>query len=101
MIKIKKSTEKDRNSFLTWMVVIGVVLIVSYAAIMGIKSKPRKKASTNNGAFSQSTEAEDPVCKMIVKPPAEGHLEYRGKLYYFCSIVCRETFEKGPGEYVK
>jgi len=38
---------------------------------------------------------------MEVTPPAEGHIEYRAKHYYFCSILCKEDFEKEPGKYLR
>ena len=43
MAKIKKkSLDKGKKSFIAWMMVLGVLLICSYAAFMGIMSKPRK-----------------------------------------------------------
>ena len=43
----------------------------------------------------------DPVCGMDVsdtkKAPSE---EYKGKVYYFCSVHCRESFKKDPSSYV-
>ena len=46
--------------------------------------------------------AKDPVCGMQVderKPAAIGN--YKGKPYYFCSISCKEQFEKNPEKFMK
>ena len=42
----------------------------------------------------------DPVCGMEVTPEtAEVTLEYQGRTYYFCSMNCKETFDKNPEKY--
>ena len=47
----------------------------------------------------------DPVCDMEVDT-AEARAErlvseYRGKTYYFCCAMCKESFEEGPSEYLE
>lgn len=97
MTKIKKkSLEKGKKSFIAWMVVVGVLLIGSYAAFMGMKSKPHKHPGN-----AVQGKAVDPVCGMEVIPPAKGHIEYRAKHYYFCSKTCKDDFEKEPEKYLK
>jgi YHS domain-containing protein len=40
--------------------------------------------------------AVDPVCGMEVDPAkAKYKTLYKGKVYYFCSSMCKEEFEKG------
>lgn len=46
----------------------------------------------------------DLVCEMEVDT-AEARAEqlvseYRGKTYYFCCAMCKESFDENPGEYV-
>lgn len=42
----------------------------------------------------------DPVCGMMVDPDnAEGESEYQGKTYYFCSVGCKDTFDRDPERY--
>ena len=37
----------------------------------------------------------DPVCHMTVeKDKARATSQYKGQTYYFCSLMCRERFEK-------
>jgi YHS domain-containing protein len=46
--------------------------------------------------------AKDPVCGMQVdekKPAATSN--YKGKAYYFCSVSCKEQFEKNPEKFMK
>jgi membrane fusion protein, copper/silver efflux system len=49
--------------------------------------------------------AEDLVCEMEVDPEearAEGLVsQYKGKTYYFCCAMCKESFDENPAEYVK
>lgn len=45
--------------------------------------------------------AMDPVCRMIVRAePAAPHVEFNGKVYYFCSDGCRDRFTKNPALYL-
>lgn len=109
MTKIKKkSLEKGKKSFIAWMMVFGVLLIFSYAAFMGLMSEPHKHVGKRESlqagqpaTLHVNEKVIDPVCGMEVTPPAEGHIEYRAKHYYFCSIVCKEEFEKEPGKYLR
>jgi len=46
--------------------------------------------------------AVDPVCGMEVDPAkARYKTLYRGKVYYFCSSMCKEEFEKRPEYYLQ
>ena len=43
----------------------------------------------------------DPVCGMEVDPKtAPAKSEYLGKTYYFCSLACKQDFERDPEEFV-
>jgi Cu+-exporting ATPase len=42
----------------------------------------------------------DPVCGMNVdEKTAKLKSEYQGKIYYFCSQMCKTTFDKNPNKY--
>lgn len=43
----------------------------------------------------------DPVCGMEVKvfSKAESY-NYKGKIYYFCTTMCKKQFEKDPEKYI-
>lgn len=44
----------------------------------------------------------DPVCGMEVDPGKTSHKSiYRGKIYYFCSSICKKEFERDPEYYLK
>ena len=43
----------------------------------------------------------DPVCGMeVTYQSAEARSEYKGKTYYFCSLGCKEDFDKDPEKYL-
>ncbi len=44
----------------------------------------------------------DPVCGMMVNPQhAEASMNYKGRTYYFCSVLCKTLFEREPEKYLK
>lgn len=46
--------------------------------------------------------ATDPVCGMDVEPGRAAHKAvYKGKIYYFCSSLCKREFEKDPEHYLR
>jgi Cu+-exporting ATPase len=43
----------------------------------------------------------DPVCGMdLTYETAQARTEYNGDTYYFCSLDCKETFDKDPEKYI-
>jgi len=47
-------------------------------------------------------ELKDPVCGMKVTPEtAQARSQYDGETYYFCSLDCKETFDKNPEKYIR
>ena len=43
----------------------------------------------------------DPVCKMEVEESAAAATsEYKGRIYYFCSIGCKKAFDQEPEKYL-
>jgi YHS domain-containing protein len=46
--------------------------------------------------------AVDPICKMNVAENAAKYTSaYDGRKFYFCSVACKQQFEKHPQKYVK
>jgi Cu+-exporting ATPase len=44
----------------------------------------------------------DPVCGMeVTYDTAQARSEYNGQTYYFCSIDCKEQFDRNPEKYVR
>ncbi len=44
----------------------------------------------------------DPVCGMeLTYETAQARSEYDGQTYYFCSLDCKETFDKDPEKYAQ
>ena len=43
----------------------------------------------------------DPVCGMeVTYETAQARSEYNGQTYYFCSLGCKEDFDREPERYV-
>ena len=42
----------------------------------------------------------DPVCKCEVKEKSKLSSEYEGEKVYFCSVECKEKFERNPIDYM-
>jgi YHS domain-containing protein len=43
----------------------------------------------------------DHVCGLFVDPQASLSSRYRWQTYYFCSVACKENFDKEPLEYLE
>ena len=44
----------------------------------------------------------DPVCGMeVTYETAQARSEYDGQTYYFCSLGCKEEFDKDPEKYIE
>lgn len=43
----------------------------------------------------------DPVCGMdVTYESAQARSEYNGQTYYFCSLDCKEQFDRNPEAYI-
>ncbi len=48
------------------------------------------------------TTLKDPVCGMeVTYETAQARSEYNGQTYFFCSLDCKESFDKNPEKYVQ
>lgn len=46
--------------------------------------------------------AKDPVCGMMVdEKKAAATSTYQGQTYYFCSVGCKQDFDRNPAQYAK
>jgi YHS domain-containing protein len=53
------------------------------------------------GRNPRSEKARDPVCGLPVEKNLELSANYRGRIFYFCSIRDREEFKRNPQKYVR
>jgi putative intracellular protease/amidase/YHS domain-containing protein len=61
----------------------------------------KSKSSKNQGIIRDFlAEETDPVCKMHIDKNTKQLSEYKGKKVGFCSVVCKEMFDKKPEKYV-
>lgn len=42
----------------------------------------------------------DPICGMDVSEDTPYKTQFKGKTYFFCSVVCKNVFEKEPHKYI-
>ena len=48
------------------------------------------------------TTLKDPVCGMdVTYETAQARTEYDGQTFYFCSLDCKEAFDRDPEKYVR
>ena len=52
-----------------------------------------------NDVKSRSAGNRDPVCGMVAKE--EFKYEFKGKIFYFCSDLCKNEFQNSPDKYLK
>lgn len=66
------------------------------------KVEKTKKSKIEEKAVGQTLQADtkDPICKMSVPKGAKQVSIYKGKQIGFCSIVCKEMFDKNPEKYI-
>ena len=44
----------------------------------------------------------DPVCGSAIAPAQTApKSEYQGRIYYFCSLACKELFDQDPQRYLR
>ncbi|MFC0181772.1 YHS domain-containing protein [Pseudarcicella hirudinis] len=59
-------------------------------------------AKTEHAHAAQTNPAEntiDPVCKMSISKDTRSVSTHKGKKIGFCSVVCKERFDKNPAKY--
>jgi len=60
-----------------------------------------KPALASLPIFAPEPRVKDPVCGMMVDPQkAAGKVEHARKTYFFCSLRCKERFEKEPERFL-
>jgi P-type Cu+ transporter len=56
---------------------------------------------SHNHAALASAEVLDPVCGMTISPDdAVGHIDHKGRTYYFCSQSCLDQFRANPDAFL-
>lgn len=84
-------------------VMIAIVILFTMTSNSFTQQEPNKVAKTTASDVKKVItleEGKDPVCKMHVEKEAKNTSTYKGKKVIFCSIVCKEMFDKNPEKYV-
>jgi Cu+-exporting ATPase len=64
--------------------------------------KPVVEVSETKSEEGEMATVKDLVCGMDIDPKtAAAKLDYKGKTYYFCNLMCRDKFQANPEKYVK
>lgn len=82
------------------LIILAILVYIGYRLLVGgLKNKKqvRKEKSTGGGfAAVSDVLVEDPVCHILVPKGQAIRLQHKGKMVYFCSEECCNTFiEKG------
>jgi len=85
----------------TIFIFFAVILMGLIMGIVGNTIKLKTLDGTKNSlSCKKDNFAIDPICGMNVDKCDGLRIEYKGELYYFCSIHCQETFEEKPEKYI-
>jgi len=81
-----------------------ITLICTVCLTFGIFAQKEKKSTKGKHEHSKINEvlrkdAKDPICKMSVEKGTKDVSVYQGKQFGFCSVVCKEMFDKNPKKY--
>ena len=82
------------------LIILAILVYIGYRLLVGGRKKgrqARKETSTAGGPAAVSDVlVEDPVCHILVPKRQAVRLQHKGKMVYFCSEECCNTFiEKG------
>jgi membrane fusion protein, copper/silver efflux system len=80
----------------------GERIVVSGNFLIDSESRMRMPEGTSAMSDAKTEKAKDLVCGMDVDPKAAGALktQYKGETYYFCSEMCKKSFEANPEKYI-
>lgn len=79
-------------------------ILLSLPFLIACGQQPRTAADaapTNAPAVYALANTVDPICEMTVDNTVEDTAHYKGKIYGFCSVHCKESFKEDPANYVK
>ncbi len=92
------------GSLLLWMMKRSVHRRMGHGGRGSHGSGGRKEARSGREQGSGRASSSlflDHVCGMFVDPQAAVSRHYRWQTYYFCSVACKENFDKEPLKYLE
>ena len=85
------------------IIIIAILVYLAYRLITGGGKKQavkqNKKEKTAREMPISDTLEEDPVCKKLVPRQQAVEYQHQGKIIYFCSKKCCNTFRTQQGEH--
>jgi YHS domain-containing protein len=84
------------------LAILAILIYVGYRLIVGSFRKKKKTRAAKSAAGEATPVSdilvEDPVCRILVPKGQAIHLQHNGKMVYFCSEECCNTFVEKRGE---
>ncbi len=80
------------------LIILAILVYIGYRLLISGRKKRKKDETSNSGepAAVSDVLVEDPVCHTLVPKRQAVRLQHQGKMVYFCSEACCNTFiEKG------
>lgn len=76
------------------------IALVAHGATLTVRTPKVEVREQKEQKEETMATVKDPVCGMEVDPQqAAASEEYKGKTYYFCSVVCHAKFKAEPDKY--
>ena len=90
---------KNIAYLLFWALLFFVMMRFGCGAHMMGHGRHRRH-SADGDRIREPSEAQDPVCGMVVETTTAKTAVHDGRAYYFCSEQCRSTFEQSPKDWI-
>lgn len=87
--------------FLSVSTVILTVSLISCKKEIEIKKVNHKKMTVSSQKINVNVvNTEDPICHMKTSNFLKDTVNYKGKIYGFCSTYCKDEFKRLPQKYI-
>ncbi len=74
---------------------------MAFSSVSVVTNSLRLRRWAPAAVGKETTMAVDPVCKMDVDPKtAAAQSAYKGAMYYFCAVGCKQKFDREPEKYL-
>ena len=80
------------------IIILAVLCYILYRLLFAGKKKEKPRPVSDNTTAIQDVLVEDPVCHTYVPQKQAIRAAKDGKIYYFCSEKCCQTFLTGKGD---
>lgn len=82
------------------LMVLLALSMLGFGLSCGSKEEVPEKVEVTEKTGTQE-KAKDLVCGMEIASEGAVKTEYEGRTYYFCSVACKDAFEKEPEKWAE